>query len=72
MTETCKHNPLFTAAILAILTLLQGCATLGKDECKLADWRLIGYQDGVAGKQWLPTRQCRTWLCCCLPGGTGR
>jgi hypothetical protein len=50
MTETCKHNPLFTAAILAILTLLQGCATLGKDECKLADWRLIGYQDGVAGK----------------------
>jgi ribosome modulation factor len=37
-------------AILAVLALLQGCATLNKDECLLADWRLIGYQDGVAGK----------------------
>jgi hypothetical protein len=33
-----------------LLALLQGCATLNKDECMLADWRLIGYQDGVAGK----------------------
>jgi hypothetical protein len=30
--------------------LSQGCATLDKDECMLADWRLIGYQDGVDGK----------------------
>jgi hypothetical protein len=37
-------------AILAVLALLQGCATLNKDECMLADWRLIGYQDGAAGK----------------------
>jgi len=50
MTETRKRNPLLTGAILAILVLLQGCATLDKDECMLADWRLIGYQDGVAGK----------------------
>ena len=50
MTETHKHYPFFTGAILAILALLQGCATLDKDECMLADWRLIGYQDGVAGK----------------------
>jgi hypothetical protein len=28
-----------------------GCATLDKDECLVADWRLIGYQDGAAGKQ---------------------
>ena len=48
LTRTCK--PHFTAALLAALILLQGCATLDKDECKLADWRLIGYQDGVAGK----------------------
>ena len=47
-TRTCKLH--FTAAMLAVLTLLQGCATLDRDECKLADWRLIGYQDGVAGK----------------------
>ena len=50
MNETHKRNPLLTGTILAVLVLLQGCATLDKDECMLADWRLIGYQDGVAGK----------------------
>ena len=50
MTETHRHNPFLTAAILAGLVLLHGCATLDKDECMLADWRLIGYEDGVAGK----------------------
>ena len=50
MIETRKRNLLLTGAILAVLALLQGCATLDKDECMLADWRLIGYQDGVAGK----------------------
>jgi hypothetical protein len=50
MTQTHRRNTLFIGAILAVLVLLQGCATLNKDECMLADWRLIGYQDGVAGK----------------------
>ena len=50
MTESHTYNRLFTAAMLALLALLQGCATLDKDECQLADWRLIGFQDGVAGK----------------------
>ena len=50
MTAAQKRNPLLTGAILAVLVMLQGCATLDKDECLLADWRLIGYQDGVAGK----------------------
>ena len=50
MTQTRNYKPHFTAAMLAVLILLQGCATLDKDECQLADWRLIGYQDGVAGK----------------------
>jgi len=27
-----------------------GCATMDKDECLVADWRLIGFQDGVQGK----------------------
>ena len=35
---------------LVTLLLAPGCATLDKDECLVADWRLIGYQDGVAGK----------------------
>lgn len=32
------------------VVLASGCATLDKDECLHADWRLIGFQDGVAGK----------------------
>jgi hypothetical protein len=41
--------PVLCAALL-LAVLLNGCATLSKDECRVADWRLIGYQDGVAGK----------------------
>ncbi len=40
--------PAAGAALLVLL--LQGCATLDRDECQVADWRLIGYQDGVQGK----------------------
>lgn len=29
--------------------LLSGCATMSEDECRTADWRMIGYEDGVAG-----------------------
>jgi len=50
MNETYKCKVLFTIVFLAVVALLQGCATLDKDECMLADWRLIGYEDGVAGK----------------------
>ena len=50
MINTRKRNALFTGTFLILLALLQGCATLDKDECLLADWRLIGYEDGVAGK----------------------
>ena len=50
MTETHKRNPLFTLIMPTVLLLVHGCATLNKDECRLADWRLIGYQDGVVGK----------------------
>ena len=39
---------LWVAAVLAIL--LSGCASgLSKEECHLADWRTIGYEDGVRG-----------------------
>ena len=39
---------LILLAPLAIL-LLSGCATMSEDECRTADWRMIGYEDGVAG-----------------------
>lgn len=35
----------------ALAILLGGCASgLSKDECHLADWRAIGYEDGVQGR----------------------
>jgi hypothetical protein len=37
-------------APLALVTLLTACAGgLSKEECQLADWRTIGYEDGVRG-----------------------
>lgn len=37
------------AAVVAAM-LLAGCATgMGRDECVAADWRTIGYEDGVRG-----------------------
>ena len=41
---------LFYAGAVGVLLLMQGCSSLNKEECMVADWRLIGYQDGVAGK----------------------
>ena len=37
------------AAVVAAI-LLAGCATgMGRDECAAADWRMIGYEDGLRG-----------------------
>ncbi len=36
--------------LFAFLLGLQGCATMDGEQCQLADWRLVGYQDGVLGK----------------------
>jgi hypothetical protein len=33
----------FTAA------LIQGCASIGRDECEVADWRMVGFEDGAQG-----------------------
>jgi hypothetical protein len=37
-------------ALILICLVAVGCASMGKDECLVADWRLIGFQDGVQGK----------------------
>lgn len=40
-----------TGPVLMLVGLaITGCATMDKDECLVADWRLIGFQDGVQGK----------------------
>ena len=33
-----------------LIAILQGCATLSKSECREADWRIIGLEDGSAGR----------------------
>ena len=38
-----------TASSFALL-LLAGCASLDKDECRTADWRAIGLEDGAQGR----------------------
>ncbi|MBT6033059.1 MAG: DUF2799 domain-containing protein [Kordiimonadaceae bacterium] len=45
--------------ILPALLLLSACATtMNKDQCLIADWRTIGYEDGSLGRgeQWLSKR----------------
>lgn len=44
-----KRWPVLCTALM-VTVLVQGCASLNREECLVADWRLIGYQDGVAGK----------------------
>ena len=51
MTRKLTHHYICAVSVLYLSVLLQGCATLDKDECMVADWRLIGYQDGAAGKK---------------------
>lgn len=38
------------AALCAVALLASGCASLTPDECRNADWRAIGYEDGAAGR----------------------
>jgi hypothetical protein len=44
-----RRMPGLRTMILIVLSAA-GCATMDKDECLVADWRLIGFQDGVQGK----------------------
>lgn len=50
LADTTRMRLPAAGAGLLLLLLVQGCATLDRDECQVADWRLIGYQDGVQGK----------------------
>lgn len=34
----------------ALIFLLSGCASMDKEECQIADWRAIGYEDGAKGR----------------------
>lgn len=43
--QSIKHLPTLAAALL-----LGACATPGASECRAADWRLIGFEDGARGR----------------------
>jgi len=36
--------------LIAAVSVLAACASMDREQCRVADWRLIGYQDGVLGK----------------------
>lgn len=38
------------ATLVVVLFALTSCATLNEEECRSADWRELGHQDGAAGK----------------------
>jgi hypothetical protein len=48
LSTTCRAS---IAALGATLFLLGGCASkMSKEECRMVDWRTVGYEDGVAGQ----------------------
>ncbi|MDH3286519.1 MAG: DUF2799 domain-containing protein [Betaproteobacteria bacterium] len=44
-----KRTGLIAAAALALV--LQGCASMSKNECLSADWYAIGYESGIRGQR---------------------
>lgn len=46
--DYCWHN-IRRVSLLLSLTVISGCATLNEEECQLADWKTIGYEDGSVG-----------------------
>jgi hypothetical protein len=36
--------------VVAVLVLVQGCASLSGEKCEVADWYAIGYEDGLQGR----------------------
>ncbi len=35
--------------LIAVALILSGCASMSEDECTVADWRMIGVEDGARG-----------------------
>lgn len=44
-----SYRLIFCSLVALGLFLIQGCATLSKEECLSADWHVIGYEDGSRG-----------------------
>ena len=44
-----RSSQLRAAALIFVALAMSGCASMNKSECLAVDWRVIGYEDGVAG-----------------------
>lgn len=49
LTPNLKKNGLVAAGALALV--LQGCASMSRNECMTADWYTIGYESGIRGQR---------------------
>ncbi len=45
----CGKQWLKITTMTAAILVLAGCATLSKEECQVADWNTIGFEDGARG-----------------------
>ncbi len=43
------RQKLALATTLLALGIMSGCATMSQDECRMADWYSVGFEDGVRG-----------------------
>ncbi|QFT56136.1 DUF2799 domain-containing protein [Microbulbifer sp. THAF38] len=39
-----------TLSLITFILLSAGCATMSEDECHVADWQALGYEDGAEGR----------------------
>jgi len=49
--ETLVKNNNGKIMIAALAVLLGGCASMSEEECMVADWHALGFEDGAAGAQ---------------------
>ena len=42
-------NSIMRAALIASWLLISGCASMNKDQCQMADWQALGYEQGSQG-----------------------
>lgn len=47
--RTLKYPSIARAGAAVLLLVLNGCATMDREECLTVDWRTVGFEDGAAG-----------------------
>lgn len=53
------HLRRLVLVLLIAIFILSSCASLNEKECQTANWRLIGYEDGAAGKSTVQLKEHR-------------